>query len=324
MNEDITAKICPVRYGRKAICTIISDDGRMQTAENLSRLAAEFDCKVTVAQAVRYVQNITRWRELEQHGKLEFISHSYNHRRLDDDNLSDKELEHEITEARQFMEDNFRTDQIAFVPPNNQLSDRAYSVCENQFYAIRRWKRLYNFLSPEQGRDWLQWLNLGCKGIHDVETTAERNHWIDDVVLQEKWLIEMWHDVELEKTERYQCTTLEEAKQHLTYIRECACRNFLWVAPFTEAVKYIKEVQSCRLEVSKINRGEWKIFLDKGIAKKDDRFDMPLTLKIVVPEGVKQIYTISEGKKFKLERQNDTSIQLELNPGGVFELLIDT
>lgn len=321
MDYNITAEICPVRYGRKAICTIISDDGRMQTVENLSKLAMEFDCKITIAQVINFIENINRLKELEYRGNLEFISHSYSHHRLDNEELSDEELEHEITEARQFMESNFQTDQIAFVPPNNQLSDKAYIICENQFYAIRRWRRLYNFLSPERGKDWLQWLNLGCKGICDVNTTDERNHWVDEAISQKKWLIEMWHDVEIKKNMRYQCITFDEAREHLNYIKACSNNGTLWFAPFTEAVKYIQESQSCELQTSKISKNKWRLFLSEGIAKDDDRFDLPLTIKVIVPRKVKYIYHVIENKKIKLEWQNDMSIQIELKPGESFELL---
>ncbi len=320
MEHNITAEICPVRYGRKAICTIISDDGRKQTVENLSKLAVEFGLKITVAQVVRYIEDINRWREIEQHGNLEFISHSYTHHRLDNEDLSNKELEHEITEARQFMEDNFQTDQIAFVPPNNQLSKKAYAICEEQYYAIRRWLRLYNFLSPERGKDWLQWLNLGCKGILDVDTTDKRNHWIDEIILQKKWLIEMWHDVEIRKNERYQCISFEEARQHLNYIKESSGKEAIWVASFTEAVKYIQESQSCSLRVLKIKRNNWRISLSSGIAEIDSRFDIPLTVKIIVPRKVKRIYQVLENKKYKLEIQNDSSALIELMPGESLEL----
>lgn len=322
MDYNILAEICPVKHDRKAICTIISDDGRKQTVENLSNLAVEFGCKITVAQVVKYIDSLTRWREFERNGNIEFISHSYTHQRLDNEALSEEELEHEIVEAKQFMEANFNTNQIAFVPPNNQLSDEAYTICKDNFYAIRRWRRLYNFLSPEQGEDWLQWLNLGCKGICDVDTTEERNHWIDEVLLQKKWLIEMWHDVENERNGHYQCITLEEAREHLNYIKEQSCNKELWVASFTEAVKYIQESQSCNLQVSKITKTRWRVSLDSGIAKKDCRFDMPLTIKIIVPRKIKKIYGIFENTKVKLERLNDLSIQIELKPGESFELLL--
>lgn len=324
MDYNITAEICPVKYGRKAICTIISDDGRKQTVENLSKLAVEFGCKITVAQVVKYIENLDIWKGFEQNGNIEFISHSYTHQRLDNEELSDDELEHEIMEAKQFMEANFQTDQIVFIPPNNQLSDKAYIICKKHFYAIRRWRRLYNFLSPEPGKDWLQWLNLGCKGIRDVETTDERNRWIDDVLLQKKWLIEMWHDVEMERNVcgGYQCITVEEARQHLNYVKEQSCKKVLWVAPFTEAVKYIQESQSCSLQVSKITKNRWRVFLSSGIAERDYRFDMPLTIKIIVPRKIKKIYGLFENTKLKLEIQNDMSIQIELRPGESFELLL--
>lgn len=277
MQAKSYAIIEPVKYGLDAICTVISDDGRITTVEEWYKLALKYNIKVTVAQVVENITNLHRLQEIEGNGKVEFISHSYGHLKMDRNDIPESVLWHEIVEAKEFIESHFLTSQLAFVPPHNQLSEKAYDICEGCFYAIRRWNRELNYLSPLCGKEPLNWLNLGCKGIGDVHTTQERNLWVDECIEKKKWLIEMWHDINEDPLFGYQTINSMEAEEHIAYI--CS-KDRLWMASFIDAVKYIYEKQTTEVKLCNIGENRWHLCLSKGISKTDLRFDMPLSVKV--------------------------------------------
>ncbi|RHP77411.1 hypothetical protein [Blautia sp. OF01-4LB] len=53
----------------------------------------------------------------------------------------------------------------------------------------------------------------------------------------------MWHNVSDDITKGYQTITTAEASEHLAYLK--SCENDLWIAKFTEVIKYLAERQSC-------------------------------------------------------------------------------
>lgn len=317
-KASITARVTPVRYGMEAICTIISDDGKRDTVDNLFSLAEESNIKITIAQVIGFIDCIDILKEYEDKGHLEFINHSWSHLRMEDEAIPKSVLQHELLDAKLFMEENFCTPQIAFVPPNNQLSKAAYNVLNGCYYAIRRWKRLLNDLSPLHGNEFMQWLNLGCKGIKDVDSTQERNQWVDDSIAQNKWLIEMWHDVNKEEflNHSYQELVIHEAKEHIAHIVKRQQEGKLWIASFTEAVRYIYERQTASISVERVSNELWKLSLTKGITEKDNRFDMPLTVRIDIRErcDIANIH-YDDGRMEKIQVSEDGVALVELLPG---------
>lgn len=304
----ISAEVESVRYGLDAICTLISDDGVYSTAEELYKLSLKYGIKFTVAQVIRNISDLQRLQELERGNYLEFISHSYSHLNMESEEISEQVLYHEIVESMQYMEQYFVTPQIAFIPPNNQLSKKAYHICKKHFYAIRRWKRELNPLSPAFGVEPFNWLNLGCKGIGDVKTTQERNRWVDQCIKQKKWLIEMWHDVDKDISEGYQTINPEEAEEHVAYICSKRDEGILWVASFVDATKYILEKQTSSLHIYERDKNVWEIYLSSSISEKDARFDMPLSIRVRVSDNLPNITIKRDNKSIKRELKNEEGI----------------
>lgn len=319
MQQNYAADILPVRYGRDAICTIISDDGVPSTVKHLNKLAGKYDMKLTVAQVVDKIHNLKKLNKMEADGHLEFVSHSWSHLRMEDENIPEETLRHEILDAKAYMDEHFSTHQLAFVPPNNEISSKVYQVIGDAYYAIRRWKREYNDLPPQPGNDFMQWMNLGCKGIRDVETLQERNQWVDESIAQEKWLIEMWHDVNLLRRTGFQAITVREAKKHLRYIARQRDERKIWVASFVDAVKYLKEVQTCMVSMIAGQPDHWTITLSDGISGTDLRFDMPLSIGVTLPPKYRNLRIVGEtfkGYDIPTQSRNNSAYAIvELNPG---------
>ena len=198
---DLKVSIAEVYGNAKAIVTIISDDGYYDSCENLNRIFSDRKLRCTVAGTVRIVKpHQSKWTGLLQYGTIDLVSHSFNHKRMEEGTkiASDIDaLKHEIIDADKWYEDWLGYEQIVFICPNNQMCKNGYKILEkNDFWAVRRGQRGFNSLSPKEGIEAGQWFNLKTKGICDngVDISV-RNQWIDTAINNRNWLIEMWHNV---------------------------------------------------------------------------------------------------------------------------------
>ena len=171
-------------------------------------------------------------------------------------------------------------------------------LVKNGYWAVRKGERGFNSLSPEEGFDPGQWYNLKCYGIMDpgVDTDV-RNGWVDSSIKDHVWLIEMWHNVVPEDDGYYQTILVDEAMQHLEYIKQQSDSNSIWVATITEAVKYFREKQNSNVTAYIIDN-ELHIMVeltDKNMSY--DVFDQPLTVNVNMPSGENQIFDVVPGRE---------------------------
>lgn len=285
----LETQITPVKYNRDAIVTVMSDDGLYETGVMLDKLADKHHIRVTVSGIVNYYVDghLREWKKLEKRGNIELISHSYNHVVMSEDaNIPENDLEYQITESIRFYRKHFKTDQIVFTPPENQMCERGYELlAENGIRAMRQGGRGYNTLEPQDGHEGGQWYNLYTFGICDVSTTEERNAWIDGAIENHAWLIEMWHDVTVDgKHGSYQEIAYDMADEHLGYMAGKQEEGRIWVAPMVEAVKYLTEKEYA--EASAVRNGS-KIRVSLTCDSEElptDIYNDPLTIRVIVPE----------------------------------------
>lgn len=241
----LETEIAPVKYNRDAIVTIMSDDGYYETGVMLDELGGKHHIKITVSGIVDYVEPyLKEWQKMEKKGNIELVSHSYTHLKMGEDaGVSESDLEHQISDSIQFYKQHFKTDQIVFTPPENQMCEQGYTIlAENGIRAMRQGARGYNTLELQDGYEAGQMYNLYTFGIGDVSTTEERNAWIDGAVENRVWLIEMWHDVTADgKQGFFQEIAYDMADEHLSYIEDKRQEGRIWTASMVEAVKYLTE-----------------------------------------------------------------------------------
>lgn len=303
------ADIAPIKDDKKAIITIVSDDGFYDSGVNLNELAEKYNFRVTVAGVVDHInKHLDEWKKIEQGGHIELISHSYSHYKMSEEaNYSYEELEHQIKDSIEWFRANFVTDQIAFVPPENTMCQKGYDLLKaSGIYAVRQGTRELNSLSPMKGTLASQWFNLYTAGICDLETTEWRNSLVDTAIEYNAWLIEMWHNVYREGQDvGYQGLTYEMADEHMKYLLERKEDNSIWVASFTEATKYIYEKQNASLKVI-LNNDKIIAEVSTDISKLPaDIFDFPLTLKIPLPLGWNSVAANDENNAVWIKTDND-------------------
>ena len=320
-KTELTAEVAPVKYNRDAIVTIVSDDGDYQTGAFLDELSAKYGYKVTVAGIVNWIEPyLEEWKGIEARGGVEIISHSFTHLKMDEESaVSNEELKHEITDSITFYKENFLTDQIAFIPPENTMCVDGYQLLEqNGIVAIRRGNRGYNLLAPEDGYGMAQWYNLCTFGIMDVQTTEERNAWIDEAVEERAWIIEMWHNISEDGARGgYQEISFEKADEHMGYIAQMVQQEKIWVASLIEASKYLLEKENAAVSATYSNsKMKVKLRCDKKVVP-EEVYNEPLTVIILLPETTGNVLYQERKKDDRVrirEENGETYLEFEMLP----------
>lgn len=320
-NVNIHAEIAPIKDNRDAIVTIVSDDGDYETGIILNKLAKKYNMKVTVAGIVEWIKpHLNEWKEIESEGNVELISHSYSHLKMDEEsNISEKELYHQIVDSKSFFEANFQTDQIAFVPPENVMCELGNKIIvENGIYAVRKGQRGENGLQLLRYDIPGQWYSLTVHGIGDVKSTKERNAWIDNAIVNNTWLIEMWHNVSSNTIAGYQTISSADAISHMEYINQLHSEKKIWAASFVDATKYLYEKKNSTVEaVQEGTSLKIRLKFDNKDNLPKEVFDFPLTVKIPVPIDWldKDIVTDNGGAVVIEEEKKVQYILIDIVPG---------
>ena len=312
-SQNIHAEVADVRMDRKAIVTVVSDDGFYDTGVNLNELSQKHGLKVTVAGIVEVVDPYYEdWVEIENMGHVELISHSYSHLKMsEENNYNEKELRHQITDSINYFRQNFKTDQIAFICPENTMCELGYKILkENNIYAIRQGSREENSLSPMSGTYPSQWYSLYTSGIGDIESTEWRNSVVDSAINNNTWLIEMWHNVYKEGQDiGYQGISYEMADEHMEYLAKKSNEDEIWVASFVDATKYIYEKQNASVSAVLTND-----FITISLTTDTDKlpkeiFDYPLTVKIPMPMEWRDDDIVSENKEIDIQIKTINNVE---------------
>ena len=314
--------ITPTYENKKGILTIISDDGDYQTGKKLKQFSEKYMIPITVAGSVFSIQRQRSfWKHVVKHHMFEVVNHSYNHARMAEEekwiSKDKKRLTHELVHSGVFFEKIFNTKSFTFVCPFNQMCSMGYEIMsENGIYAVARGTRGLNELSPRFGYEPGELMNLKRNGVMDVfDGNAEdhRRELVESAIENNKWLIEMWHNVSEDMSKGYQTILPEEAEVHLKYISER--KDELWVALFTDAVKYIYERQNAEVKAY-ISDGYLNIVVELNNLPLFI-FDQELTVKVdcssIAFDRYQLDYTYEDGKRY---------IQTDVAPGRTRQILL--
>ena len=287
----LKTEIADVYNNADAIVTIISDDGDYVTSVNLYRMMKARGLKCTVAGVISMISgHLNVWDMYVSEDVIDLVSHSFDHLKMDEGSDASGDayvLKHEIADAHRFLENRYKKKQIAFVSPENIMCKKGYDILAGLgIQAVRGDEKGYNSLNPEEGTEAGEWFNLFCMPIvGDGVDSKVRNGWIDKAENDGTWLIEMWHNVRIEDDGQFQTLLIPEAEEHLDYIVEKKNSGNIWVATYTEAVKYIKERQNASVTAYIVGD---KLFIRSELTDSQmsyDTYNLPLTVNIKVPDG---------------------------------------
>lgn len=324
--KPIQIQVAEVYGDADAIVTVVSDDGFENTGCNLHWIFEERGLRCTVAGIVSVIDPcLDQWKEYTKDGVIDLVSHSYDHAYMTEGepiSQDAEQLTHQIVDADRYYEENWGKEQIVFVCPGNAMCELGYEILrDNGFWAVRRGGGDgYNSLSPEEGTERGQWFYLDCMGIQgEGINTQVRNGWVNTAIKEHRWLIEMWHSVVGVELGGFQEILVPDAVEHVDYLAEKAKDNQIWVATFTEAVKYLREKQNIRVNAATDGR---YLYISSELTNdrmSPETFNQPLTVKLTLPGTV---YVWEKGS-VRLERTEDeTVLYMDIVPNTDYKLRI--
>ena len=289
-GQKLEAVITPVKYDREAIVTIVSDDGNFESGIMYNELCKKNNIGMTIAGIGEWIEpNLEEWQAMEQEGKLEIISHSQSHIYMGEDaNVSEEELQYQLTDSIRWFEENFTTDQIAFVPPEVRLSQRGHEIIdEDGIVAVRVAGDEFNYLSDEVEDEKLYWDALRAVSLQTISSVDQMNAWIDKAIEKKTWMIWMWHNVtESGQEGGYEELSYTMVDAHMSYIAQKEQEEKIWSAPFVEATKYVYERENAT--ISAWYNGQNITVQLRCDAKplKQKQMDAELTVKVALPMDI--------------------------------------
>ncbi len=174
---------------------------------------------------------------------------------------------------------------------------------------INRWSRATPY---ESGRHYIQWQ----RGPKSNTSLKQMKSWADTCLKYDNvWLVLTFHGIDLIG---YEPVKSQDFRLFAEYLKEN--EDQLWIAPFRDVVKYMKErmassvtqmvetgnVVGDRTETSGTETTAERIVV--GIRHNLDReiYDHPLTLKTYLPSGWNNVTVVQEGKKIPHRIESDS------------------
>lgn len=318
--ESFDATIMPVYGARKAIVSLTFDDAVYPSALVVEEMCEKYGMKASMmmwctrigASGSDYADAET-WAELFAKGYLEPQSHSWSHMNLRTNNdegianQTEANFNEQIVYSKTYLEELFpEYDYLTYAIPFGSMSDEAMDVALKTYYVSRGVSSgAVQSLDPTFGKSNGSWgkiygptvIKKDANGnvVDEATQIAYLEDWIDRVVNERGWYAPFIHKVgDVSGTEM----TYNVIDAYFAYIDKYQESGDIWVTTFSEATKYVRERQNT---TASLRFDGSDLYLTLTLAEKTeddlplptDVFDHPLTVKVEVPQGFKQIgYTI--------------------------------
>lgn len=309
------AVILEVKDGRNAIVTMTFDDGHYPTAEALNRLLEKYDLSASLMMVTKNVGDTEPWEFLLKNGRLDTQCHSYSHKVIappsysahNPNNNTPDVIQREIVDSKADMDQLFpEQDCLVFAIPNSITIPESEKAIMETYYAARsgllgsvdKVQSLDPIASSEAGG----WYNPYVvrfrynTGVDKIENTVK---YLDACVENGGWFISLCHGIVNSGGIHYDMS-IEHAQELFAVLQSYSNDGKIWCATYGDAVKYIRERQNSTVTQYANENG---IFVELTMSDMTedslplpaDVFDMPLTVKITVPNEWESI-TYTQGE----------------------------
>ena len=313
-GNELFAEILPAKDGARAILTMTYDDGDYDTAVWVNRMNKQYGLRgscMLIAGRASLTSRIDDWKKIFAQGTLEPECHSMNHTTATVEGTQ-ATYRNEVVNSKAKLEEYFPTHKVlCYATPYCQVRDFSYKanadgsadtsvkikdggskkLIEETYFANRNGPSGYQSLDPTPDANEGGWYNPYVQWFYNKtsQTDAMRLKWIDDAVVQGKWLIILAHQIVDEPSTEYQLkkTNAETFFKHAApYIES----GELWAATYGEATRYIREKQGA-IAYRKMENGVISVGLKidrttpDGHYMDENIFNYPLTVRVRVPSG---------------------------------------
>ena len=218
-------------------------------------------------------------------------SHTMTHPHLKEINLDQARIE--IKQSKAVIEQNINNYQcISFAYPFGESNENIRQITSSYFQAARTTDggffpvdASYNFKIP----GFL--FSSGTKLI-----TA--NKWVNNAIHNNKWIVEIFHGFE---NDGWSPISSSLYLSHLQYIK--SKEDYLWVTTFGNAIKYFKEHQSAKIELTDSSFNYYKLNVTDNLP--DSIYDFPLTMRVKIPDRWTQIKVLQNNITVNFQLQSD-------------------
>ena len=343
------AKILQVKGGANAIATLTFDDGVHSTAELLRNELVEYDLKASLMVVPSRVQalppytsgysDVEQLRAMAEGGYVDIQSHSYSHLYMHNDgdnvvNNTEENRMNEIPGSRDWLAERFPTqDIITMAVPGGKYSTEAETLMMNTYYAARysnSGASLSNIqtLLPEDSIEPGGWYRLNNLWLTEAGVTGGSiGAYLDACVAQGGWFITGCHNITTDPSKigsGNNDITLDTLKAFFEQLKEHQDSGKLWVTTFSDATKYLREYQNSTVKQYSNSQG---MFVEltmaestaRGMALDADTFDMPLTVRVEIPDGWTNVRFMQNAKETVVPTFTDgskTYAYAEIVPNG--------
>ena len=312
------AEIMKAKGGASAIGTLTFDDGVSATSNKLRELMEEYGLVSTLMIVPTRASgeypyssgysDVNELNRLMEGGYIDIESHSYSHLYIAEEghvdykpeNCNDENRYRETYGSLMWFKEHFPNKHfVAFGVPGGNYDERTHEYLKKYFYAVRNsWRTdLLQSLTPEENREPGGWYKLIRMGLSETKIDVAMDY-LDRCVKGEGWFIGASHNIvgiELGK-HNYQITveTLSILLKEMARLRD---EGKLWPASFGDATRYLREYEASAVSAELIGEEievtvTMKDKTPSGLPLSKDVFNMPLTVKVYIPDG----YTAEDTK----------------------------
>ncbi len=317
-EQSYSTEIMSVKGGKDAIATFTVDDGYNPNDLAVSALFGQYGMPVSlmvvperVLDTGKYANfsTVEQLRELAASGLIDIQSHSYTHMYMaapghadyKEGNSNEVNRYREIVQSKQFILENFpNIDPVAFAVPGGSYDEPSFELVMKTYYASRAESGIatgtYQVLTPADTAEAGGWYNLRTLWLrNDVN---EIKSYLDICVANGGWFLAGTHSI-IEGGPNYDITS-ENLALVLDSVKEYSDEGKLWVASFADAVKYLREVENSTVKQYTTDFGMYVEVnmadaTEGGLPLSRDIFDMPLTVKVEIPEGWSKVRFSQKG-----------------------------
>ena len=322
-NESYSTEIMNVKGGADAIATFTFDDGVYTNDAMLAEIFKQYNMPLSLMVVPSRIlgippytsgySNVAQLTTLMAGGLVDVQSHSYSHLYIKNagdggynaENNTEQNRINEIVGSKTFLKNNFPgVDPIAFAVPGGSYDNEAIELVMQNYYAARHGSGVtagtYQTLTPTDDAapgGWYRlknmWLNPN-REMYQADGTVNIDHiisYLDTCVDKGGWFIGGAHNISGTTlfTGNYDIPA-DSLKEILNAAKAYRDAGKLWVASFSDATKYLREYESSTVKQYKNVYG---MYVEVTMAEKTangldlsaDVFNMPLTVKVEIPDG---------------------------------------
>lgn len=290
--------ICDVKNNKKAMVTIVLDDGFLQSGSTYDGLFKKYGLKGTSAMPAKAARNNTsEWLSIIKEGRIDIASHSSTHSMWPVGDPDDqKKIEEEIIGSKKELQTLFPGQEvICFVQPGGTFMDDPGRFAISKDLVMKHYEGMRTSTRGINKQSNIDFYNLRVFGV-----TAESEHAIgveaatiksyDNIVTTGGWLIQMWHGLKVDGG--YVPQEPDMADRVFEHLSGLVAADDVEVVFLSEGVKYMKELKNATfIEKSKT---ETTRVLSLTDTLDNKIFYYPLTLKSEVPSDWKEV-TVTQG-----------------------------